>query len=263
MAAGAPGRILVVQNTPRGGPGRLGDWLREQGLTLEVVHAYDGGRLPATLDGHQGLLVLGGGYMPDADDRAPWLAPARGLVREALESPVPMLGVCLGAQLLAYVAGGTVKAAHGLPESGSTEVTLRPEALDDPLFGGLPSRVKAVEHRIDAITRLPGEAHWLARSERCPVQAFRVGESAWGVQFHPEATAETVRGWDAEALREQGFDRDELVRTAEADEAESARNWHGLACRFARVVAAGGRVERGRAGRGPDAPEAPEDVPGW
>jgi hypothetical protein len=74
------------------------------------------------------------------------------------------------------------------------------------------------------------------------------------VQFHPEATAGTVRGWDAEALREQGFDRDELVHAAEADEAESARNWHGLARRFAQVVTAGGRKERG--------PDAPESVPG-
>ncbi|WP_346777274.1 type 1 glutamine amidotransferase [Streptomyces sp. HNM0575] len=239
MTAAAPVRALVVQNTPRGGPGRLGAWLREHGLALDVVHPYDGGELPETLADHQALIVLGGGYMPDADDRAPWLAPVRGLVVRALETEVPVLGVCLGGQLLAYVAGGTVRAAHGLPEAGSTELTLRPEALDDPLFGELPSRVKAVEHRVDAITALPVDAHWLASSERCPVQAFRVGESAWGVQFHPEATAETVRGWDAGALREQGFDRDELIRTAERDEAVSARNWHGLARRFASVVANG------------------------
>jgi GMP synthase-like glutamine amidotransferase len=233
-------RALVVQNTPAGGPGRLGSWLEEQGLALDVVHAYDGGQLPQNLTEHRSLLVLGGGYMPDADDRAPWLAPVRGLLEQALETGVPVLGICLGAQLLAHVAGGTVRAEHGLPESGSTELTLRPEALDDPLFRGLPARVKAVEHRVDAVTRLPGDAHWLASSERCPVQAFRVGACAWGLQFHPEASAENIREWDAEALREQGFDREELIRAAERDEPESRSNWHGLAGRFAAVVHSGG-----------------------
>jgi GMP synthase (glutamine-hydrolysing) len=246
-------RALVVQNTPTGGPGRFGGWLEERGLTLDVVHAYDGGQLPETLAGHQSLLVLGGGYMPDADDRAPWLAPVRGLVGEALETGVPVLGICLGAQLLAHVAGGTVRARHGLPESGSTELTLRPEALEDLLFQGLPARVKAVEHRVDAITRLPRDAHWLASSERCPVQAFRVGEFAWGVQFHPEATPQSILGWNTDQLREQGFDRDELVRQAERDEPEAAANWQALAHGFAAVVAGGaGGADRTGGGGGAD-----------
>ncbi|OEV13487.1 type 1 glutamine amidotransferase [Streptomyces nanshensis] len=231
---------LVVQNTPTGGPGRVGDWLGEDGLPPDVVHAYDGGELPETLADHRCLVVLGGGFMPDADDRAPWLARARELAAEALKTRVPVLGICLGAQLLAHVAGGTVRARHGLPESGSTELTLRPEALEDPLFRGLPARVKAVEHRVDAITRLPRDAYWLASSERCPVQAFRVGERAWGVQFHPEATPRSVAGWDAESLREQGFDRDELVRQAELDEPAAAANWRLLLGRFAAFVTDGG-----------------------
>ena len=229
-------RALVVQNTPRGGPGRLGSWLEEHGLTLDVVHAYAGDPLPATLTRHRALIVLGGGYMPDADDRAPWLAPTRQLAGEALESDVPFLGVCLGAQLLAHVAGGTVRAEHGLPEAGSTALTLRPESADDLLFRGLPGEVRAVEHRVDAITELPPGAPWLARSERCPIQAFRVGGSAWGLQFHPEATARNVEGWDAEKLREQGFDRAELIRAAERDEPGSTRVWHELARRFAEFV---------------------------
>ncbi|QPP09430.1 type 1 glutamine amidotransferase [Streptomyces bathyalis] len=232
-------RVLVVQNTPAGGPGRIGDWLGEEGLTLDVVHAYDGGQLPQDLSGHKGLLLLGGGFMPDEDDRAPWLATVRELAGQALKRDVPVLGICFGAQLLAYVAGGTVRARHGQPESGSTELTLLPEALDDQLFHGLPPRVKSVEHRVDAITMLPRDARWLASSERCPVQAFRVGTCAWGLQFHPESTPQTIRGWNAERLREQGFDREELVRAAERDEPEARRVWHALACRFAAVVHGG------------------------
>ncbi|SCK23419.1 type 1 glutamine amidotransferase [Streptomyces sp. WMMB 322] len=232
-------RVLVVQNTPAGGPGRIGDWLGEEGLALDVVHAYDGGQLPRDLSGHHGLLVLGGGYMPDADGSAPWLAAVRGLARQALKKDVPVLGICLGAQLLAHVAGGTVRARHGLPESGSTELTLLPEASDDALFHGLPPRLKAVEHRVDAITALPRDAQLLASSERCPVQAFRVGDRAWGLQFHPEATPHHIRGWDAEALREQGFDREELVLAAERDEPAARTVWHTLTRRFAAVVSDG------------------------
>ncbi|WP_181765359.1 type 1 glutamine amidotransferase [Streptomyces albidus (ex Kaewkla and Franco 2022)] len=230
-------RALVVQNTPSGGPGRLGSWLEEHGLTLDVVHAYAGDPLPEKLARHQALLVMGGGYMPDADDRAPWLARTRELAGQALESGVPALGVCLGGQLLAHVAGGTVRAEHGLPEAGSTALTLRPEASDDLLFRGLPSPLNAIEHRVDAITELPPGARWLARSERCPIQAFRIGEGAWGLQFHPEATARNVEGWDAEKLREQGFNREELIRAAERDEAGSTATWRELARRFAAFVA--------------------------
>lgn len=235
--------VLVVQNTPSGGPRRLGAWLGEHGLVLDIVHAYDGKPLPENLAHHQGIVVLGGGYMPDADDRAPWLAAARALVGEALKKGVPVLGVCLGAQLLAHVAGGTVRAEHGAPEAGSTPLSLRAEAVGDPLFRGLPTRLNAIEHRVDAITGLPPGALWLAQSERCPVQAFRVGEQAWGVQFHPEATADDIRGWDAEVLARQGFDQDELIRSAERDAPASTAAWYELARRFAAVV-------RTRAGTG-------------
>ncbi|MCT2592511.1 type 1 glutamine amidotransferase [Streptomyces sp. N2-109] len=244
-------RVLVVQNGPNGGPGRFGDWLIEgagaatageaatgegaAGLELDVFHPYAGAPLPARL-AHEAVMVLGGGYMPDADDRADWLAPTRSLVAQALETGVPVFGICLGGQLLAQVAGGTVRADHGAPESGSTALTLRPEAADDPLFHGLPQQLTAVENHVDAITSLPPGAHWLAESERCPYQAFRYGDRAWGVQFHPEATAAQVGTWPPERLRELGFDPDEVRRTAERDEPASTPVWREVAHRFAGVV---------------------------
>ncbi|MDT0611224.1 type 1 glutamine amidotransferase, partial [Streptomyces lancefieldiae] len=136
-------RLLVVQNHPGGGPGRFGDWLVSDGLSLDVVHAYAGAPLPRRPE-HEGVMVLGGGYLPDDDVRAPWLAPTRALVAEALERGAPVFGICLGGQLLAQVAGGTVRGSHGAPEFGSTPLTLRSEAEGDPLFRGLPERVTAV-----------------------------------------------------------------------------------------------------------------------
>ncbi|MFI1312756.1 type 1 glutamine amidotransferase [Streptomyces albidoflavus] len=226
---------LVIQNFPRGGPGRWAPWLAAAGVTPVLVRAYDGEPVPPRLD-HAALLVLGGGYLPDEDDRAPWLAPTRALARQALDAGTPYFGICLGGQLLAQVAGGEVRGEHGRPEFGSTALRLRPEATGDPLFTGLPPRPTALQNHVDAITRLPGGAHWLAESEACPYQAFRVGERAWGVQFHPEAEAAGILRWNEERLRRYGYEREELHRDALADETGAAEVWGAVAGRFAGVV---------------------------
>jgi GMP synthase-like glutamine amidotransferase len=228
--------VLVIQNTPTGDTGRVGDWLREAGLRLDVVHAYDGQELPARL-GRRALIILGGGYLPDEDERAPWLASARRLTDQALAAERPMLGICLGGQLLAHVAGGTVAGRHGEPEYGSTPITIRPEGHADALFAGLPAVTPAIEHHVDAITALPAGATWLAESERCPYQGFRVGERAWGVQFHPEVGAARVRRWSPEDVRAAGFDPERLRARAVADEPLATTSWHGFTERFARLVA--------------------------
>ncbi|WP_320781869.1 type 1 glutamine amidotransferase [Streptomyces sp. CRN 30] len=234
--------LLVVQHTPGGGPGRFGDWLVSDGVPLRVVRAYDGAVVPRRPGPHSGVLVLGGGYLPDDDDRAPWLAATRELVAEALRDGTPVFGVCLGGQLLARVAGGTVRAEHGTPELGSTPLTVRAEADADPLFRGLPRRVTAVERHVDAVTALPPGAVWLMESADCPYQAFRVGAAAWGVQFHPEAGAARLRSWDPAELRRRGADPDALVRAAERDEPAASVVWRAVARRFAGLV-------RGGAGR--------------
>ncbi|MFF8281321.1 type 1 glutamine amidotransferase [Streptomyces albus] len=226
---------LVVQNTARGGPGRFGRWLAEAGVTPDTVHAYRGDTLPSRLT-HQALIVLGGGYLPDDDTRAPWLAPTRALVREALDSRTPVFGICLGGQLLAHVAGGEVAAEHGEPEIGSTPLTVRPEAAADPLFGALPRRVTAIERHRDAITRLPPGAVWLAHSAHCPYQAFRVGDRAWGVQFHPEVAPEQLLGWDPARLAVHGLDPGTLHDRARRDAEEATPVWRGVARRFAEAV---------------------------
>ncbi|MFI7439652.1 type 1 glutamine amidotransferase [Nonomuraea indica] len=224
------GEVLVVQNSRSGGPGRFGGWLEEAGLRLDVVHAYDGAAVPGTLR-HDAMIMMGGGYLPSEDDRAPWLAPTRTLVAEALARDVPFFGICLGGQMVAEVAGGAVMGDAGAPENGSVPVTLRPEAADDPLFRDLPGVVPAIEHHVDAITALPPGAVWLAETAACPYQAFRVGARAWGVQFHPEVLPERIRTWEVD-----GFDPDEVYARAVADEPVSTPVWREVAARFAQVV---------------------------
>ncbi|NJQ06631.1 type 1 glutamine amidotransferase [Streptomyces lonarensis] len=236
--------VLVVQHGPQGGPRRVGVWLAEAGLELRVVHGHAGDDVPERPDGHAAVVVLGGGYLPDDDHRAPWLAPTRRLVAAALDTGVPVLGICLGGQLLAHVAGGTVEGESGAPEFGSTRLTLRPEAADDPLFHGLPAEVTAIERHVDRITVLPPGAHWLMESRVCPHQAFRVGATAWGTQFHPEVPADRLAEWDPEPLRRRGLDPDELARRAAAAEPAAQAVWRKVTDRFARVVA-----ETARSGR--------------
>jgi GMP synthase-like glutamine amidotransferase len=222
--------VLIVQNSRSGGPGRFGGWLEEAGLRLDVVHAYDGAPVPDRLE-HDAMIMLGGGYLPSEDDRAPWLAPTRKLMGQALEGGLPLFGICLGGQMLAEVAGGAVTGDAGAPENGSLPITIRPEAGSDLLFRDLPEVVPAIEHHVDAVTALPPGAVWLAETERCPYQAFRVGEQAWGVQFHPEVVPERIREWRAD-----GFDPDEVYATAVADEPVSTPIWREVALRFAKLV---------------------------
>ncbi|MET8575367.1 type 1 glutamine amidotransferase [Streptomyces sp. NPDC005012] len=229
---------LVVQNFPGGGPGRWQDWLGETGLDCEVVEAHTGAPLPDGLAGrYAALVILGGPLMPDDDARAPWLPAARALAREALGSGLPYFGICLGGQLLAQVAGGEVRAEHGTPEAGSTPLTLLPAVVDDPLFHGLPEQVTAIEHHVDAITVLPPDAAWLARSTTCPHQAFRVGSTAWGVQFHPEVAAERIAHWNPDRLARNGFDHGDLLERARRDEPAAAEVWRTVAHRFGRLAA--------------------------
>ncbi|MEU5310576.1 type 1 glutamine amidotransferase [Streptomyces sp. NPDC021562] len=235
---------LVVQNAEEGGPGRWAEWLPEGGVGVEVVRGYAGEVMPGRLE-QQALIVLGGPYLPDDDETAPWLADARALLRQALDRRVPVFGICLGAQMLAQVAGGEVAGGYGEPEFGSTVLTLRAEAAGDPLFQGLSERPTAIENHVDAIVRLPPGAHWLASSELCPYQAFRVGDGAWGVQFHPEAGPERIAQWPEGRAERHGVDREELRRAAVREDAAAARVWREVALRFAAYARGGGVSQPG------------------
>ncbi|MFF0227253.1 type 1 glutamine amidotransferase [Streptomyces sp. NPDC004629] len=232
---GRTATVLAVRSSADSGPGRWGRWLSQGGVEVETVRADAGAPVPRRL-AHSALLVLGGGCLPDDDERAPWLAATRELMRQALADGVPVFGICLGGQMLAQVAGGRVAGEHGAPEFGSTVLTMRPEAGRDPLFQGLPEHPSALENHVAAIVALPAGAHWLAGSERCPYQAFRVGEAAWGVQFHPEAGPERIRRWSEERLRRHGMDRAELHRVAAERDPATARTWREVALRFATRV---------------------------
>lgn len=224
-------RVLLVQNASGSGPGRLPHWCAEAGVDVELLRAYDGETVPTSTDGYDAVVLLGGNLMPDADDEAPWLPRERELARAAVSDGTPFLGICLGGQILAHILGGEVLADFGLPEKGVTDIQLLAEAADDVLLQGF-SLVPAIENHRDRITRLPEGSVWLASSERCPLQAFRVGDRAWGLQFHPECEASRVRSWDVAKIRDAGFDPEVLIAEADRRGDEVEQTWQRVVRRF-------------------------------
>lgn len=179
-------RFLVVQHDPDKGLGLLEQPLRYAGVELDVRMA---GRDPVELDGHAAVVALPG--LANPEDGTVAVDETRETLRQALRRGVPALGICLGAELLAEAAGGRVRPCP--PEYGYFRVAVEPSAALDPLLGGLPAEVEAFQAHSFAV-ELPPKAVVLARSESA-VQAFRVGERAWGIQFHPEPTFEMLEGW--------------------------------------------------------------------
>lgn len=181
--------------------------------------------------------MLGGGFLPDADREHPWLAAERALARDCLDRGVPVLGICLGAQLLAHVGGGRVEGDFGMPEKGVTELTPQPAAADDALFQAFSTRTVGIESHRDQITQLPDGAHLLMSSERCRNQAFRLGDTAWATQWHPESSAARVANWSDAKISELGFSPDEVKRVAQEHDGQLESTWQAFFERFLAVVA--------------------------
>ena len=189
--------------------GRFAHWIRTAaGLARGEVEAVDvQSREAPPARGYAGVIVSGSGAM--VSDREPWSERTADWLRDAAHAGVPVFGICYGHQLLAHALGGEVgDNPHGI-EMGTIDVTLLPQANDDPLFVGLPACIKAQASHLQAVLRLPAGAELLATSALDPWHAFRWGESSWGVQFHPEFSAGHMRGYieaRAEALRRGGQD---------------------------------------------------------
>jgi GMP synthase (glutamine-hydrolysing) len=152
---------------------------------------------PRPLDSYDAVLVFGGAMHADQDAHHPWLREETLWLQQLLVRHTPVLGVCLGVQLLARAAGAWVGRMPDGPEIGWYTVELTDEGAADPVLGALPRSFDAMQWH-HYTYGLPGGAVELARSAAC-TQAFRLGDACWGVQFHPEVTAPQVEGWAADA----------------------------------------------------------------
>jgi GMP synthase (glutamine-hydrolysing) len=207
-------RVLAIVHQRDAGPGVFAEETAANGVELRRWHPAEGEPEPADLDEHDAAMVFGGAMHLDQEDRHPWLREEKEALRGLLRSGMPLLGVCLGAQLLGEAAGVRPGRARE-PEIGWHDVELGPEARTDPVCGALPARFEAFQWHSYQVP-LPEGAVALARSPVC-LQAYRVGDSAWGIQFHAEVSAADADRW----IRDYRSDED-AVRIALDPEALAA-----------------------------------------
>jgi len=181
--------VLVLQHAAPEGPASIGEALQRRGIGIEIVRIDQGAAVPGAMNGAAGLVVMGGPM--SVTDPIPHLAAERTLIELALEDGLPILGVCLGSQLLAAVLGARVYSS-GRKEIGWHDVRLTEAATKDPLWHGIDGRFMGFHWHGDVFD-LPKGATPLASSSLTPLQAFRAGVNAYGLLFHLEVGEAQIR----------------------------------------------------------------------
>jgi GMP synthase-like glutamine amidotransferase len=228
-------RVAIVENSAITHHGLVGVALHEAGALIDVHRPFRGDPLPGDFD----ALVVFGGEQSALDDAAhPYLPRLADLMARTARAGRPVLGICLGAQVLARGMGGQNRLGAA-PEFGWREVTRT--GADDALMAALPARFPTFQWHADTFTLPPGCAH-LAASEAAEVQAFRAGPRAWGTQFHFEASRAVVAEWarrfpELMDRREPGF-RDSLPARSAAEGAAADAAGLALARAFVAQIAA-------------------------
>jgi GMP synthase-like glutamine amidotransferase len=189
-------RALAIVHQSDAGPGVFAEEMRERGVELdEWLLSERGTGPPVKIADYDAVLTFGGAMHADQEDRHPWLRFEKDFLAAMIDDRMPILAVCLGSQVLAEAAGGSARRASE-PEIGWGEVEITDEGARDPVIGPLAPRFTGFQwHSYEALP--PDGSAILARSPVCD-QAYRVGERAWGIQFHAEVTAADARKWIAD-----------------------------------------------------------------
>lgn len=230
-------RILVLQHDDDSALDALEGPLREAGAEIEVWFSMRTDAPEHPPEEYDGLVVLGGIANPDEDAIHPWLGVERELIADALRRETPVLGVCLGGQLLAQAAGGVAFRAPEGPEIGWNQLEPTGDIAGDELFGAEADGFTAFEWHGFCFTP-PGDAVLLYGTRRFN-QAFRYGRNAWGTQFHFEAEPDTIYEW-IETSRDEalsnGVDLSELRDETAIHAAAQTAVCHRVAARFGAIV---------------------------
>ncbi len=231
--------ILVIEQEVRlAGQGALGERLVASDLPVRALRVWEEGLAGLRAADFSAIVPLGSNASAWQEDAYPFLRPERELLAEAVEEEVPVLGICLGAQLLVRALGGDVFRGDR-PEIGWCEILPSDAAADDPLFEHARGPTGVYQFHLDTFS-LPEGAERLASSERFENQAFRFG-SAWGVQFHPEVDNQTFAEWLGNhpgICDELGIDEAELRRSVaeHVDSSAAVAFRNGLFDSFLEVV---------------------------
>ncbi|WP_170411145.1 type 1 glutamine amidotransferase [Ruegeria atlantica] len=186
--------VLVFQHTQGEGPGAFCDHIANHQDDMQIVHLYKGQPIPQ-LDNFDLLLVMGGPMDVWEMNTYPWLTLEKQAIRTWVRDlNRPYFGICLGHQLLVDALGGTCQRMQ-TPEIGVLPVALTDSAYQDALFAAQPRQFTVLQWHGVSAQDLPPGTTVLAGSVGCAVQAIRVGNRAWGVQFHPEIVQGTISAW--------------------------------------------------------------------
>ena len=230
-------RVAIIENTSITHHGQIGVALNEAGARFDIYKPYLGQALPTVDDGHDAMVVFGGEQAATDDHSHPYLPNLATLMRKLTEVDRPVLGICLGSQILAR-AYGAQNHLGTAPEFGWCDVDLTENGRADPVFAGLGDQFPIFEFHTDTFT-LPESAVLLAQTKTAPHQAFRIGRATYGMQFHFEANRAVVADWTREfpgivEARQKGWAHDHpaLAKTlgvsSDAAGLKIARAWVAL-----------------------------------
>jgi GMP synthase (glutamine-hydrolysing) len=184
--------VLIIKHVEIEGPGLIEDCLKEEKIPYQILNLESGVHLPKP-DDCAGIVILGGPMNVYEEDRYPFLREEDLFIKEAIQRGKAVLGICLGAQLIAKALGAKVTKAL-VKEIGWFDVSLTGAGLHDPLFSRLPETFSVFQWHEDTF-HIPSAGRLIATSNPVPHQAFRYGENAYGLQFHLEVTEEMIREW--------------------------------------------------------------------
>jgi GMP synthase-like glutamine amidotransferase len=184
--------VLIIKHIEIERPGLIEDCLRQETIPYQILNLKPNIRLPK-LDDLTHIVFLGGPMNVYEEDRYPFLRDEDLFIKEAIQRGKPILGICLGAQLIAKALGGKVFKAP-MKEIGWYDVSLTDEGTKDPLFSSLPKKFSVFQWHEDTF-EIPKSGKLIATSSSVPHQAFRYGENAYGLQFHLEVTEKMIWEW--------------------------------------------------------------------
>ncbi|MDP3788983.1 MAG: type 1 glutamine amidotransferase [Candidatus Omnitrophota bacterium] len=194
--------VLIIKHVAIEGPGTLGEFFEDVRKKVKTVELWKGEKLPASFTDVEAVLILGGPMNVYEEDKFPFLKEEDVFLKNALRQDIPVLGICLGAQLLAKATGARVTKAEQ-EEIGWYNVNLTESGIDDRLFGGAGRQLRVFQWHGDTF-EIPKGAKLLASSPICRNQAFRIGKYSYGLQFHVEVTEEIIKRWEDEYFDSRG-----------------------------------------------------------
>lgn len=185
-------RFLVLMHNKTEGPGSLGTYLDAMGADLDLLRLYHGDTIPSDIGGFDAVVSMGGPMNVYEENEYPFLRDETVFLNKVVEAGMPVLGICLGAQMIAKAQGALVTQSPK-KEIGWCKIELTEQGRGDTLFQGLPSHLEVMQWHGDMF-HVPKGGVLLAGSEDCPHQAFRY-KNAFGLQFHVEVTAKILTDW--------------------------------------------------------------------